>query len=49
MTRLIVELTNRCNLRCQHCFPERHAATGDLPLSLPEKVLQDGHVSHLFE
>jgi MoaA/NifB/PqqE/SkfB family radical SAM enzyme len=50
MARLIVELTNRCNLRCQHCFPERHAATGDLPLSLLAKVLQDGHgcgIAHL--
>ena len=25
---MIIELTNRCNLRCQHCFAERHAATG---------------------
>ena len=30
MARLVIELTNRCNLRCQHCFEERHAATGDL-------------------
>jgi MoaA/NifB/PqqE/SkfB family radical SAM enzyme len=44
MARLLVELTNRCNLRCQHCFTERHAATGDLPLPLLEKVLQEGHV-----
>ena len=50
MAYLIIELTNRCNLRCQHCFPERHAATGDLPLSLLEKVLQEGHgcgITHL--
>jgi MoaA/NifB/PqqE/SkfB family radical SAM enzyme len=43
MARLIIELTNRCNLRCQHCFDERHAATGDLPLPLLEKVLRQGH------
>jgi MoaA/NifB/PqqE/SkfB family radical SAM enzyme len=43
MARLIVELTNRGNLRCQHCFAERHAATGDLPLPLLDRVLQEGH------
>jgi MoaA/NifB/PqqE/SkfB family radical SAM enzyme len=42
MSRLVVELTNRCNLRCQHCFDERHAATGDLPLEILEKVLREG-------
>ena len=42
MARIVVELTNRCNLRCQHCFEERHAATGDLPLAIIEKVLQEG-------
>jgi MoaA/NifB/PqqE/SkfB family radical SAM enzyme len=50
MARLIVELTNRCNLRCQHCFDERHAATGDLPLPVLEKVLHEGHsceITHL--
>lgn len=42
MARLVIELTNRCNLRCQHCFEERHAATGDLPLEIFEKVLSEG-------
>jgi MoaA/NifB/PqqE/SkfB family radical SAM enzyme len=42
MARIVVELTNRCNLRCQHCFEERHAATGDLPLAIIEKVLREG-------
>ena len=42
MARLVIELTNRCNLRCQHCFDERHAATGDLSLEIIEKVLQEG-------
>ena len=42
MARLVIELTNRCNLRCQHCFDERHAATGDLPLEIIEKVLEEG-------
>jgi MoaA/NifB/PqqE/SkfB family radical SAM enzyme len=50
MARLVVELTNRCNLRCQHCFEERHAATGDLPLDIIEKVLREGRscgINHL--
>jgi MoaA/NifB/PqqE/SkfB family radical SAM enzyme len=42
MARIVVELTNRCNLRCQHCFDERHAATGDLPLEILQKVLREG-------
>ena len=42
MSRLVVELTNRCNLRCQHCYEERHAATGELSLELLEKVLSEG-------
>jgi MoaA/NifB/PqqE/SkfB family radical SAM enzyme len=40
--RLLIELTNRCNLRCQHCFAERHAGTGDLPFAILEKVLREG-------
>ena len=42
MARLVIELTNRCNLRCQHCFEERHAATGDLSLEVIAKVLREG-------
>jgi MoaA/NifB/PqqE/SkfB family radical SAM enzyme len=42
MARLVIELTNRCNLQCLHCFTERHAATGDLPLSIVDKVLHEG-------
>jgi MoaA/NifB/PqqE/SkfB family radical SAM enzyme len=41
MSRLVVELTNRCNLRCRHCFDQRHAATGELPLGIIEKLLAD--------
>ena len=50
MARLVIELTNRCNLRCQHCFAERHAATGDLPLAIIDKVLAEGKgcgIAHL--
>ena len=42
MPRLVVELTNRCNLRCLHCYGERHAATGELSLELLENVLREG-------
>jgi MoaA/NifB/PqqE/SkfB family radical SAM enzyme len=50
MARMIIELTNRCNLRCLHCFEERHAATGELPLAIIEQVLREGQgcgISHL--
>jgi MoaA/NifB/PqqE/SkfB family radical SAM enzyme len=42
LSRIVIELTNRCNLSCGHCFDERHAATGDLPLEILKKVLRDG-------
>ena len=42
MSRLVVELTNRCNLRCLHCYGERHAATGELSLDILDKVLREG-------
>jgi MoaA/NifB/PqqE/SkfB family radical SAM enzyme len=42
MARIVVELTNRCNLRCQHCFEERHAGTGDLSMEILETVLREG-------
>jgi MoaA/NifB/PqqE/SkfB family radical SAM enzyme len=41
MARIVLELTNRCNLRCRHCYDERHAATGDVPCSIVEAVLRD--------
>lgn len=42
MARLIIELTDRCNLRCRHCFEDRHAGTADLSLDTLRKVLQEG-------
>jgi MoaA/NifB/PqqE/SkfB family radical SAM enzyme len=42
LSRIVIELTNRCNLSCGHCFEDRHAATGDLPLEILEKVLREG-------
>ena len=50
MPRLVMELTNRCNLRCRHCFEERHDATGDLPIAVVDTVLHEGKqcgVEHL--
>jgi MoaA/NifB/PqqE/SkfB family radical SAM enzyme len=40
--RLVIELTNRCNLRCGHCFQERHAATGELSAAVLEKLVREG-------
>jgi MoaA/NifB/PqqE/SkfB family radical SAM enzyme len=39
MAKLIVELTNRCNLNCQHCFSGRHGGSNDLALPVLEKAL----------
>ena len=50
MIRLVIELTNRCNLRCVHCFEDRHAGTGDLPHSLVRRLLEQARpcgVTHL--
>jgi len=42
VARIVIELTNRCNLQCLHCFEERHAATGDLPMEIIEKIISEG-------
>ncbi len=42
MARILVELTNRCNLRCGHCYDERHAASGDLALAVLDKIVAEG-------
>ena len=41
MARIVVELTNRCNLKCQHCFSGRHGGNDDLPLEVLRKVLDE--------
>jgi MoaA/NifB/PqqE/SkfB family radical SAM enzyme len=41
MARIVVELTNRCNLKCQHCFSGRHGGKDDLPLSVLRSVLDE--------
>ena len=39
MARIVIELTNRCNLSCTHCFDGRHSADGDLKIEIIEKIL----------
>jgi len=39
MPGIVIELTNRCNLRCQHCFDKRHSADGDLKIETVEMIL----------
>jgi MoaA/NifB/PqqE/SkfB family radical SAM enzyme len=41
MSRLLIELTNRCNLRCRHCFEQRHGNTSTLPLPLVDRILRE--------
>ena len=38
MRKIVVELTNRCNLKCQHCFSGRHGGEDDIPLSALENI-----------
>lgn len=37
----VVELTNRCNLSCQHCLSGRHGGSRVLSLGILRKVLDD--------
>lgn len=43
MPRVVVELTNRCNLACQHCFSGRHGGKTDLPFEVLERVVADAN------
>lgn len=36
--RVVIELTNRCNLACRHCFSGRHGGNDDLPLEVLENI-----------
>ncbi len=40
--RVVFELTNRCNLSCEHCFSGRHGGGDDLPIEIVRKVLAEG-------
>lgn len=37
--KIIIELTNRCNLACGHCFSSRHGGKADLPLPVLAQIL----------
>jgi MoaA/NifB/PqqE/SkfB family radical SAM enzyme len=37
--RIVIELTNRCNLHCLHCFEGRHGGRGQLPLAVLDQIL----------
>jgi MoaA/NifB/PqqE/SkfB family radical SAM enzyme len=40
VSRIVIELTSRCNLHCSHCFGRRHDGTaGDLPFHILTKIL----------
>lgn len=41
MRRIVIELTNRCNLKCQHCFSGRHGGRDDLPLDVLRHILSE--------
>lgn len=49
MARIVMELTNRCNLHCGHCLPDRHGGHGDLPLSIIEEILERARKSGFEE
>ena len=41
MGRIVIELTNRCNLRCRHCYEGRHGGNAELSLGVLDKILHD--------
>lgn len=41
--KIVIELTNRCNLRCRHCFSGRHGGRDDLPLAVLRHLLAEAH------
>ncbi len=46
--KIIIELTNRCNLHCLHCFTGRHGGRDDLPLTILRHILDEAK-AHGFE
>ena len=47
LSRLAIELTTRCNLRCEHCLREVTDKPDDFPIELLDRVL-DQAVSGYF-
>ncbi|MCP5060199.1 MAG: radical SAM protein [bacterium] len=41
MAKIVIELTNRCNLSCGHCFSGRHGGRDDLSVELLERILEE--------
>ncbi len=42
MPGIVIELTNHCNLSCQHCLEGRHISNGgNLEIEIMEKIIQD--------
>ena len=41
MGRVVIELTDRCNLACVHCHDGRHGGNNDLPLEILQMILAD--------
>lgn len=39
METVLIELTNRCNLNCRHCFDQRHGGDDEIQPSILEKVI----------
>ncbi len=39
MGRIVIELADRCNLRCLHCFEGRHGGRGQLNLAVLDQIL----------
>jgi MoaA/NifB/PqqE/SkfB family radical SAM enzyme len=41
MAKLVIELTDRCNLRCGHCPSGRHGCRGEFGLELLAPILAE--------
>ena len=41
MKRIVLELTDRCNLRCRHCFAGRHGGKGLLSSGIFARILSE--------
>lgn len=45
MGKIVIELTNRCNLKCHHCFSGRHGGKDDIPTSALENIWRNAQAS----